>query len=132
MTDKYNITEIESAIVAVLREGGVSANVFTNRPRSSTKPLADFVVAHITGGVVDRCAVGECVVSFSLFAQDIENIKNAKKLSVLQDRLLSALPYEFGKVVFKPFSKRIVGDTPDGAGYHARVITIQAFIKNAE
>ena len=132
MTNKYDITVIEAAVVAALRNAGVSANVFTNRPRSSTKSLADFVVCHITGGIVDRCAVGECVFSFSLFAQDIENIKNGKKLSVLQDRLMNALPYEVERVVFKPYSARVIGDTPDGAGYHARVITIQAFIKNSE
>lgn len=132
MTNNFDQSAIEASIVEVVRNAGVSANVFTNRPRSSTKPLGDFVVCHITGGIVNRCAIGECVVSFSLFAQDIENIKNGKKLSVLQSRLLDGLPYEIGKVVFKPYSARIIGDTPDGAGYHARVITIQAFIKITE
>lgn len=132
MDNNFDQTAIETAIVGIVRTAGVSENVFTNRPRSSTRPLADFVVCHITGGITDRCALGECTVSFSLFAQDISNMKNGAKLSVLQTRLFNALPYESGNIVFKPFSKRVIGDAPDNAGYHARVITIQAFIKISE
>ena len=132
MNNNFDQTAIESAIIDILRTAGVSSNIFPNRPRSSERPLAEFVVCHITGGITDRCALGECTVSFSLFAQDISNMKNGVKLSVLQTKLLAALPYESGSIVFKPFSKRIIGDAPDGAGYHARVITLQAFIKISE
>ena len=122
---------MESAVVDVIYNGGVSANVFTNRPRSSERDLDDFVVSRIAGNIRDRGAIGECTFNISLFARDVQNMKNGRKLSILQNRLYAALPYEVGNIVFKPYSFNVIGDTPDGNGYHARVINIQAFIKIA-
>lgn len=120
---------LEKAVADTLRAAGVSANVFLNRPRSSERTLTDFVVCRIAGNIRDRAALGECVFNISLFARDIENMKNGKKLSILQDKLYTALPYEVDKIVFKPYSFTVVGDAPDGNGYHARIVNISAFIK---
>ena len=125
----YDPTALENAVIDTLYTAGVSANVFPNRPRSSERDLADFVVCRISGGVRDRGALAECVFNISLFARDVANMKNGKKLSVLQNKLHEALPYEIGSIVFKPYSFTVIGDAPDGNGYHARVINVQAFVK---
>lgn len=129
--NNFDQSALENAVVDAIYNGGVSSNVFTNRPRSSERDLADFVVCHISGSIRDRGALGECVFNISLFVRDVSNMKNGKKLSVMQTKLRTALPYEVGPIVFKPYSYNIVGDTPDGNGYHARVININAFIKIA-
>ncbi len=127
--NNFNPDTFENAVADIIRGGGVSPNVFLNRPHSSESNLAAFVVSHISGSIRDRGALGECTFSISLFAKDVGNMKNGKKLSVMQDALYSCLPYEVGRIVFQPFSFNVLGDTPDGNGYHARVITIKAFLK---
>lgn len=129
--NNFDQSALEALVVDAIYDGGVSANVFSNRPRSSEKNLADFVVCRIAGSIRDRGALGECVFNISLFAKDVSNMKNEKKLSVLQQKLHTALPYEIGPLVFKPYSFNVLGDAPDGNGYHARVININAFIKIA-
>jgi len=131
MSNNFDQTALENAVVDILYNAGVSQNVFVNRPRSSERDLADFVVCRITGGIRDRAALGECTFNISLFAKDVSNMKNGTKLSVLQSRLRAALPYEVGAIVFKPYTFNVIGDAPDGNGYHARVVNIQAFIKIA-
>ena len=129
MTNGFDITAIENAVGDAIYGLGVSKNVFANRPASSTKDLTDFVVCRISGPVVDRCALGECNLAISLFAKDVSNMKNGKKLSVMEQKLRAGLPYEIGDIVFKPYSYRVIGDTADGNGYHARVVTIATFLK---
>ena len=76
-------------------------------------------------------ALGECTFSISLFAKNVANMKNGKKLSVMQDRLKS-IPLEFGDIVIKPYTFSPLGDVSDNHyGYHIRVINLQAFIKIA-
>ena len=129
MNEGFDITTIENAAGDVIYGLGVSKNVFSNRPSSSTKDLTDFVVCRISGPVIDRCALGECAFAISLFAKDVSNMKNGKKLSVMEQKLRKGLPYEIGDIVFKPFTYRVQGDTSDGNGYHARIVTISAFLK---
>lgn len=128
--NNFDPTTIENAFIDAIYNGGVSQNVFSNRPRSSERDLADFVVCHINGTVRDRGALGECTFFVALFAKDVSNMKNGKKLSVMQSKL-KALPVEFGNIVLQPFTFTPNGDINTDAGYHTRVFYINAFIKIA-
>jgi len=126
--NNFDQTEIEATIAQVLRDAGVSKNVYYNRPRSSTSDLTDFVVCKVSGGIDDRFAFGQCTVSINLFARNIKNMKNSKKLSVMQGKVLAAVPRSIENIITDG-TPRIIGDTDDGNGYHARIINYKVTIK---
>ena len=127
----YDQTPIETALGEASRDAGPSKNVWPNRPRSTQADLKDFIVARVSGPIRPLTGGGnlsECTISISLFSRNVSNMKNSKKLSVMQEKV-EALPLEIENIVFKPFSYRVLGDRDDGNGYHFRLINIQAFIK---
>lgn len=130
----FDQTSIETTICNAIRTAGVSANVWPNRPRSSQADLKDFVVARVSGPIrplTGGGALGECVISIALFSRNVSNMKNSKKLSVMQGKV-EKLPLTTGNITFKPFSYRVLGDSDDGDGYHYRLLNISAFIKKTE
>ena len=127
----FDQTPIEKTIGDTLRDVGVSKNVWHNRPHSTQADLADFVVARVSGPIrplTGNATLAECTVSITLFVRDVSNMKNSKRLSVMQSKV-EQMPLEVENIVFKPFSLRVLGDSDDGFGYHFRIINIQAFIK---
>lgn len=129
MINNFDSTVIEEAVASVLRTANVSKNVFYNRPRSSTSDLSDFVVCKVTGDINDRFAFGQCTLSIHLFARDVQNAKNRKKLSVMQGKTLEAVPRIIDDKIITDGTPRIIGDTEDGNGYHARIINYKVTIK---
>lgn len=130
----FDQTEIETAICDAIRETGASKNVWPNRPRSTQADMKDFVVARVSGPIrplTGGGALAECTISIALFSRNISNMKNSKKLSVMQGKI-EQLPLTTGNIVFKAFSYRVLGDRDDGDGYHFRLLNIQAFIKKTE
>lgn len=125
--NEFDITEIEDAVMDIIRSLGVSKKVYPNRPKSA-ETAADFVVVRAEG-VDDLAAYGECTVSVDLFAKDIDYVKNRKKLSVMYRRLREGFPSSSGRLLFDP-KWNILGDTPDDFGFHARMIRIQTTIKS--
>ena len=125
----FDITDIEKAISDAVRELGVSANVWNNRPKATDDSINDFVVVKVTGGVSDKAALGQTRIAIHLFARDILEMKNGKKLSVMQKALegLPLWPNE-GRYLIDGHP-RIVGDTPDDFGFHARIISFRLYIK---
>ena len=128
MINNFDQTVIESAVAATIRTLGVSEHVFNNRPRSSEKNLKDFVVCHVSGAIRDFGAYGVCTVSVSLFAQDVANMKNGKKLSVMQGKLKGGVPNEIDGLLLDFKGVEPVGDTADGFGYHVRIINLKQVI----
>ena len=126
--NNFDPTVIEKTLGDAIYSAGVSQNVFPNRPRSSERDLSDFVVCHVNGKIQDRGALGECTFFVALFARDIANMKNGKKLSVMQEKLKS-IDLEIENIVLQPFSFSPNGDISDRNGYHTRVFYINAFIK---
>ncbi len=127
-------TAIETAMCDAIRIAGVSDNVWPNRPRSSQKNLSDFVVARVSGQIrplTGGKALAECTISIALFSRNVNNAKNSKKLSVMQEGIES-LPLVIDNITFKPFSLRVLGDSDDGDGYHFRLINIKAFINKKQ
>ena len=128
MMNNFDQTIIETAIADVVRGLGVSANVFNNRPKSSEKNLKDFVVCKVVGNIRDYGAYGICTVAVHLFAQDVANMKNGKKLSVMQEKLKEGVSNEIGGMVLDFKGIEPIGDTPDGFGYHVRIIQLKQVI----
>lgn len=126
--NNFDQTLIETAIGNAIRAAGVSANVFHNRPRSMVADLEDFVVVKVSGPVSDLAAFGKCVVSAHLFARDVANMKNGKKLSVMQTKLRNGLTAEVGNIVLDVRGIEPIGDTPDGNGYHVRIVQMKNII----
>ena len=127
MLNDFDITDIEKLISDEVRSIGVSANVWNNRPKAVSDKIADFVVVKVSGGLSDKNAYGECRVSIHLFARDIKEMKNAKKLSVMQKKLLE-LPLNIGPLVIGRYP-RVVGDTADDFGFHARFVNFKVYFK---
>lgn len=126
--NNFDPTAIENTLGDAIRAAGVSATVLPNRPRSLETNLQDFVVCHVNGEIRDRGAIGECVFFVALYARDIKNIKNGKKLSVMQKKL-KGIALEIDNIVLQPFTFSPNGDIPDKNGYHIRIFYINAFVK---
>lgn len=126
--NNFDQTQIETAIADVIRGLGVSDHVFNNRPRSSDKDLQDFVVCKVMGSIRDLGAFGMCTVSVHLFARDVANMKNGKKLSVMQEKLKDGVSSEIGGMVLDFRGIEPIGDTSDRNGYHVRIIQLKQVI----
>lgn len=126
MINDFDISTIEDTVIDIVRNLGVSKKVYPNRPKA-TDSATDFVVVR-ADGVDDLHAYGETVVSIDLFAKDIDNIKNRKKLSVMYQKLCQGFPASAGRLLFDN-EWNILGDTPDDFGFHARMIRINTTIK---
>lgn len=123
----FDITDIENAVSAVIRNMGVSAHVWNNRPKATSDDIDDFVVVKVTGGITDKAALGQTRLGIYLFARDVKEMKNSARLSVMQ-KALEPLPLWIDKYLIDGHP-RIVGDSPDDFGFHARIITFRLFIK---
>lgn len=121
MNKNYDISSVEETVKGIIRRLGVSDKVYCNRPQAVEGHSDDYVVARVSGMMVDLGPFARCTVAISLFAKDINNLKNSKKLSVMQQRLMEGFPMEENKLVFTDHP-RILGDTIDDFGFHARVI----------
>ena len=128
MMNNFDQTIIETAIADVVRGLGISTNVFNNRPKSSEKNLKDFVVCKVVGNIRDYGAYGICTVAVHLFAQDVANMKNGKKLSAMQGKLKEGVSNEIDGMVLDFKGIEPIGDTPDGFGYHVRIIQLKQVI----
>ena len=131
----FDITDIEQLVTDAVRALGVSAHVWNNRPKATDDSVSEFVVVRVTGGVSDLAAYGEARVGIHLFARDVMEMKNSKRLSVMQ-KALEPLPLWLkpaagsnAKQLLLDGHPRIVGDTPDDFGFHARIITFRLFVK---
>ena len=127
MTNNFDITMIEDEVIKIIRNLGVSNKVYPNRPKAADSS-SDFVVVSTIRGVLDLSAYGQCTIGIDLFAKDIDNIKNKKKLSVMYEKLVKGFPASSGRLLFDP-EWNTLGDAPDDFGYHARLIRINATIK---
>lgn len=125
----FDITDIENRIKEIVRdELKVSATVYNDRPKSADIGGNDFCVVKVSGTVRDMAAYGECTVYIHLFAKDISNQKNGKKLSVMYKKLVAGLPYSDGRYIFDE-TPSVLGDTADDYGFHARILQLQTIIK---
>ena len=122
----FDITDIEKAVSEAVRSLGFP-RVWNNRPKAVDDTIDDFLVVKVSGGITDKAAFGLTRVAISIFVRDVREMKNSKRLSVLQ-KTLEGLPLWIGDNLLDGHP-RIVGDTPDDFGFHARIITYRLYIK---
>lgn len=127
MINDFDITDIEARFSEAVRALGFP-RVWNNRPKATDDSISDFVVVRVSGGVSDKAALGECHVLVHLFARDVAEMKNAKKLSVMQKKML-ALPLWIEPLLVDGHP-RIIGDTADDFGFHARIMNFKVYIKS--
>lgn len=123
----YDITDIETAIMEVVRTAGVTATVYPNRPKAQVK-AGDFAVVRVSYDVNDRAAYATCSVRVALYARDVDNIKNGVKLGLMYDALVANMPAEIGRYMIDP-NPTITPDLADDYGFHARIVTFKLTIK---
>lgn len=130
MNENYDISVIETELQGILRQLGVSDKVYCNRPQAVVDSASDFVVVKVTSSLDDLATYGKFSFSVSLFAKDLQNIKNNKKLSVMYQRMVAGFPTSTNSLLItsKP---RVLGDAPDDFGFHARVIVFNNVIIKA-
>lgn len=127
MINDFDITDIEARFSEAVRDLGFT-RVWNNRPKATDDSISDFVVVKVSGGISDKAAFGDCRVFVHLFARDVKEMKNAKKLSVMQKQLLS-LPLWIEPLLLDGHP-RVIGDTADDFGFHARIINFKVYIKS--
>lgn len=130
--NNFDPSVLEDAVSDVLRSANIAKKVYNNRPRSTTEDLSDFIVCKVTGSVDDRYALGTCTLSVHLFSRNVQNFKNGKKLSVMQGKVIAAMPRVAAGVFLISGAARIIGDTDDGNGYHVRIMNYKVTIKASE
>lgn len=123
----FDITDIEKAVADAVRSMGVSTHVWNNRPKATDDTIDEFAVVKVSGGITDKAGFGQCRVAVHLFARDVREMKNSKRLSVMQKKVES-LPLWIGRYLIDGHP-RVVGDTPDDFGFHARIINFRVYIK---
>lgn len=124
----FDQTEIEQDLGDVIKQMGISKNVFLgSRPRSVAESMQDFVVVKLYGNISDLDTYGRTTCSVHLFARDVQNQKNGKKLSIMQNKLYSNLSNSVGKLILG--NATVVADTYDNLGFHVRIINFQTTIK---
>ena len=123
----FDISKIEKAVADEIRTLGVSTHVWNNRPKATDDSIDEFVVVKVSGGITDKAGFGQCRLAVHLFARDVKEMKNSKRLSVMQSKVES-LPLWIDPLLIDGHP-RIVGDTPDDFGFHARIITFRVYIK---
>lgn len=125
----FDITDIEAKFSDAIRSLGVSKNVWNNRPKATSDSISEFVVVKVSGGISDKCAYGDTHVAVSLFARDVKEMKNSKKLSLMQ-KAMESLPVYIDPLLIRG-NPRIIGDTADDFGFHARIMNFKVIIKAA-
>ena len=127
MMNNFDITAIEETARGIIASLDISKKIYPNRPKASVS-VNDFVVVGVSEELADRGTYGECVIDVDLFAKDINNFKNGKKLSAMYRKFVEGFPAAKENLLFDT-EPIIIGDTPDDYGYHARMIRIKTTIK---
>lgn len=127
MTNNFDISEIRRTVMGIIKTLGVSKKIYPNRPKVADT-ANDFVVVEV-GAIDDMSTYGECTVTVSLFAKDIDHVMNDTKLSVMYRKIADGFPASEGRLLFDT-EPNVLGDTPDDFGFHARIIRIKTTIKS--
>lgn len=135
--NEFDITKIEEIFSKELRKLGFP-RVWNNRPKATDDKIDDFVVVKVSGGISDKVCFGSSRIAVYLYARNILEIKNAKKLSVMQEKLADLPlwiepeePSDKGGGLLINGNARVVGDTADDFGFHCRIISYHITIKSA-
>jgi len=123
----FDISALENLMINTLKQGGVSANVYPSRPKSTDKQV-DFVTVRVSGNTEDMDAYAEGRLYITLFSHDVEGLKNGVKLGVMYNKLVACMPVELDRYLIDT-NPTIVGDRADDYGFHSRILNFKFTIK---
>jgi len=124
----FDTTALEDTIKQIVKNGGVTATVFSNRPKAKDQG-ADFAVVNLTSRTDDLACYGDTEIAVDLFAKDVNNCKNSKKLSKMYQRLMEVMPAEVGRYMIST-TPMVLPDVSDDYGYTARIVNFNVIIKH--
>ena len=125
--NNFDITQIEDSVKNLLRQLDIADAIYDSRPKSAPQTQS-FIVAKVSGSVMDMLTYGEFTLGIDLFAKNVRNLKNTAKLSYMYRKLMENLPATYDRLVFDN-APTVIGDAEDGFGFHARLINIKTIIK---
>ena len=136
MNKAYDITLLEDAVVNIIANGAVDTTIYKNRPKSGPQ-VQSFVVVEVMENISDRRAMAETSIGVQLFARDVENFKNDKRLSVMYGKVVDCMPPQIDVIKnnavvasYLVDEPTILPDAPDNFGFHARIINFPLTLKN--
>ena len=136
MNKAYDITLLEDAVVNIIANGAVDTTIYKNRPKSGPQ-VSSFVVVEVMENIDDRRALAETSIGVQLFARDVENFKNDKRLSVMYGKVVDCMPPQIDVIKdnavvasYLVDEPTILPDAPDNFGFHARIINFPLTLKN--
>lgn len=126
----YDINKIELELKAVVKNAGLSLNVYTgDRPSIADTTQNELVVVTVASSINDMSAYGRCACAVDMFAKDLSNgCKNGTKLSIMTQKAISMFPIKSSNYLFS-CEPNIIPMGSDGFGYHVERIQITVLIK---
>lgn len=127
----YDINKIELELKAVVKNAGLSLNVYTgDRPSIADTTQNELVVVRVSSTLSDMSAYGRCTCAIDMFAKDLSNgCKNGTKLSIMTQKAISMFPIKSSNYIFS-CEPNIIPMGSDGFGYHVERIQITVLIKS--
>lgn len=123
----YDISTLENVLRGIIRDANVSTTVYLNRPKATVGAKDEFVVVDVNGSLEDKNVYGRGTVYVYFFARDVQEEKNWKRLSLMYERFIAAMPLRSGRYIFDE-NPTLIGDVPDDYGFHARVLRMKVSI----
>lgn len=126
----YDINKIENELKTVVKNAGLSLNVYTgDRPSIVDNTLNELVVVSVVSTLSDMMAYGRCICAIDMFSKDLSNgCKNGVKLSIMTQKAVNMLPINSVNYVFSN-EVNVIPLGSDGYGYHVERIQFTTFIK---
>ena len=127
----YDINKIELELKAVVKNAGLSLNVYTgDRPSISDTTQNELVVVSVASTLTDMSAYGRCICAIDMFAKDLSNgCKNGTKLSIMTQKAISIFPISSESYIFS-CEPNIIPMGTDTFGYHVERLQITVLIKS--
>lgn len=127
----YDINKIELELKAVVKNAGLSLNVYTgDRPSIADTTQNELVVVRVSSTLSDMSAYGRCICGIDMFVKDLSNgCKNGTKMSIMTQKAISIFPIQSSNYIFS-CEPNIIPMGSDGFGYHVERIQITVLIKS--
>lgn len=126
--NKFDTTRLEEALKTIIASLDISKKVYSVRPYSVPEATTDFIVARVGNDIVDNGCYGVCRVYISLFAKNVDGLKNGAKLSRMYEKFIDGFPQSYGVYEFSN-RPRVIADRGDDFNFHSRLIQIETIIK---
>lgn len=127
MNENIDISKIESAVFKVIEAAGVSKNIFVGRRPKSYEDMQDLVVIRVSGGAIDRTAIGTGGVSIEIYARTIGALRDSNRMTEMWGKVVNSVPGQH-----ESYYLDLLNTTPsieDSNGFDFEIINFTLVIK---